>query len=112
MTKERKLADRFPANLYKGHRKDDVLRKLFDLWNSKNAQAGKRVGTFGFMAAALSACKGGGDGSENLEGTWFFLLSRGGDGIEAKPFSVDGLSSQDGIIADRNSDFSSILDDG
>lgn len=46
----------------------DSLQKLIDAWNSKNAQTGRRIGSFGFMAAALAACGGGGSGGGGNSG--------------------------------------------
>lgn len=41
---------------------NETLQKLIAAWNSKNARAGKKLGSFGFMAAALAACGGGSSG--------------------------------------------------
>jgi hypothetical protein len=39
-----------------GTQQNETLQKLLAAWSSKNARAGKKVGTFGFMAATLAAC--------------------------------------------------------
>jgi hypothetical protein len=38
--------------------RDEVIQKLVAAWNGKNARAGKKLGSFGFMAATLAACGG------------------------------------------------------
>lgn len=50
------------------NRQDEALRKLVTAWNSRNVTAAKRVGTFGFMAATLSACGGSGSGTSATSG--------------------------------------------
>jgi len=39
-----------------GHDRNVVLQKLIKSWESKNAQTGKRIGTFALMTAGLAAC--------------------------------------------------------
>ena len=59
MAKDIEFTAKVAADLSQFARKDDLLKKLIDVWNSKNANSAKRVGSFGFMAAALAACGGG-----------------------------------------------------
>jgi phage baseplate assembly protein gpV len=68
MAKDLEFTAKVAADMSKAARKDDALKKLIDAWNSKNAKAAKRVGTFGFMAAALAACGGGGSGGSGSAG--------------------------------------------
>ena len=63
MAKDIEFTAKIAADRSNPARKDEALKKLIEAWNSKNAQAAKRVGTFGFMAAALAACGGGSGGS-------------------------------------------------
>ena len=44
--------------------RDIAIEKIVNAWNSKNAKAAKRIGTFGFMAATLTACGGGGSSKD------------------------------------------------
>ena len=71
MAKDLEITAKLAAEMSNSARKDEALRKLIDAWNSKNAKAATRLGTFGFMAAALAACGGssGGGGTATDTGT-------------------------------------------
>ncbi|MCV2877189.1 hypothetical protein OE810_13125, partial [Rhodobacteraceae bacterium XHP0102] len=68
MAKDLEITSKVATGLSNSARKDEALKKLIGAWNSKSVQAGKRVGTFGLMAAALAACGGGGSGGSGTDG--------------------------------------------
>ncbi|MBR2574190.1 MAG: hypothetical protein IKE14_07660, partial [Loktanella sp.] len=99
MAKDLEFTAKVASGLSNSARKDEALKKLIDAWNSKNAQAGKRVGTFGFMASALAACGGGsGNNTDALPGGGvvepiFRLITNAGVFDAANPVEQDGLLS-------------------
>ena len=96
MAKDLEFTAKVAADLSNPARKDEALRKLIDSWNSKNAQAGKRVGTFGFMAAALAACGGGGGGDgpgpgPEVVNTTFRFLTGTADSLTVTQLQISSL---------------------
>ena len=83
-------------------REDEALQHLIDAWNSKNAKAAKRVGTFGFMAAALTACGGSGsitsDTSQEVLST-FRLLSGDSNNLVTQGLNVTLGSAKDDLLS-------------
>jgi hypothetical protein len=67
MAKDFEITAKGAADQSSSSRNDEALKKLIEAWNSKSAKAAKRVGTFGFMAAALAACGGAGSDGGNAE---------------------------------------------
>jgi Flp pilus assembly protein TadB len=67
MAKDFEITAKGAADQNSSSRNDEALKKLIEAWNSKSAKAAKRVGTFGFMAAALAACGGAGSDGGNAE---------------------------------------------
>ena len=82
MAKDFNIVDVVTTDIAKASNRDEALRKLISAWNSKNAKVAKRAGTFGFMAAALAACGGGGDsGSASADKSTFFVIGSTNDGF-------------------------------
>jgi hypothetical protein len=117
MAKDLEFTAKVATHITNSARKDEALQKLIDAWNSKNAKAGKRLGTFGFMAAALAACGNGAtvvestppldntvdDTTTSLDGSAFFFLSRDNGGVVSRQsLDVDGLVYKDAILVDTN----------
>ena len=104
MAKDLEFTSKVPVNIPGVARKDEVLQKLVAAWSSKNAQAGKRVGTFGFMAATLSACGGSeGDSVDRTPGSasqvsMFKFLDESSGFLRAYTFTADSVTAKGGIL--------------
>ncbi|WP_296940716.1 hypothetical protein, partial [uncultured Marivita sp.] len=98
---------------------EDGVAKLVNRWNQKNIRSAKRLGTFGFMAAALSACNSEGSseaqltvGDSHTPGSGFFFLNKLAAGFQKREL-VDISASKvdetalDGLLVDPTSDSSS-----
>lgn len=48
--------------------RNEALTRLLQAWHSRNARAGRRVGSFALMAAGLAACGGSGNGTDGNPG--------------------------------------------
>ena len=86
----------------KSSREEEALQHLIDAWNSKNAKAAKRVGTFGFMAAALTACGGSGSITSDTsqeELSTFRLLSGDPSNLVTQGLNVTLGSAKDDLLS-------------
>ena len=79
--------------------KEAAIKKLIDAWNSKNTRAAKRAGSFGFMAAALAACGGGGHdygnsgGDDGAADSTFRFLTGTSASLSAQPLRLSSLDA-------------------
>jgi hypothetical protein len=113
MAKDLEFTAEVASDLSSSVRKDEALKRLIDAWNSKSARAGMRVGTFGFMAAALAACGGGGSGAgdnggadngsdDNGDGSVseiFRLLTGTASALEIQTLTVNAGSAIESTLA-------------
>lgn len=102
-----------PAGIEADTKNREALQKLIDAWNSKNAKAGKRLGTFGFMAAALSACGSGGSGPSVAfavnEQTGFKFLTGSLSSLSLEALDFDSFTDVTAASKDKVLDVSGLL---